>query len=77
MHPSLRLGDRGARRGGARAGRLRWTRATVIAELQARCQRGLKGVGRLLRAPAVRLFGSTAAALAAATRAARVLSHVR
>jgi hypothetical protein len=60
-------------------GRRRWTRATVIAELQARSQRGLKGVGRLLRAPAVRLFGSTEAALAAAARTApRVrLSHVR
>jgi len=43
-----------------------WSKATVIAELQARARRGLKGVGRLLRAPAVRLFGSTEAALRAA-----------
>ena len=40
-----------------------WSKATVIAELQARSRRGLEGVGRLLRAPAVRLFGSTEAAL--------------
>jgi hypothetical protein len=46
-----------------------WSKATVIAELQARAQRGLKGVGRLLRDPAVRLFGSTEAALEAARTA--------
>jgi hypothetical protein len=38
-----------------------------VAELQARARRGLQGVGRLLREPAVRLFGSTEAALRAAT----------
>ncbi|HEX2689256.1 MAG TPA: hypothetical protein VHN14_21690, partial [Kofleriaceae bacterium] len=43
-----------------------WSRATVVAELQARARRGLRGVGRLLRDPAVRLFGSTEAALWAA-----------
>ena len=47
-----------------------WSKATVIAELQARARRGLPGVGRLLRAPAVRLFGSTEAALEAAARSA-------
>jgi hypothetical protein len=46
-----------------------WSKATVIAELQARARRGLKGVGRLLRQPAVRLFGSTEAALEAAAHA--------
>jgi hypothetical protein len=46
-----------------------WSKATVIAELQARQHRGLPGVGRLLRGPAVRLFGSTEAALEAAARA--------
>ncbi|HEX3764009.1 MAG TPA: hypothetical protein VHW23_35180 [Kofleriaceae bacterium] len=71
-----------ARAAVARAGRRRqWTRATLIAELQARSRRGLRGVGRLLRAPAVRLFGSTEAALAAASQApprrAGALSHVR
>jgi len=45
-----------------------WSKATVIAELQARLRRGLEGVGRLLRAPAVRLFGSTEAALRAAAQ---------
>jgi molybdenum-dependent DNA-binding transcriptional regulator ModE len=45
-----------------------WSKATVIAELQARAQRGLPGVGRLLRAAAVRLFGSTDAALRAAVQ---------
>jgi hypothetical protein len=45
-----------------------WSKATVIAELQARARRGLKGVGRLLRDPAIRLFGSTEAALAAAAQ---------
>lgn len=45
-----------------------WSKATVIAELQARSRRGLKGVGRLLRDPAVRLFGSTDAALRADPR---------
>jgi hypothetical protein len=50
----------------------RWSKATVIVELQARARRGLKGVGRLLREPAVRLFGSTDVALrAAAQRGAR------
>jgi len=43
-----------------------WSKAMVIAELRARARRGLKGVGRLLREPAVRLFGSTEAALHAA-----------
>ena len=43
-----------------------WTKAMVIAELQARAARGLAGVGRLLREPAVGLFGSTEAALRAA-----------
>jgi hypothetical protein len=43
-----------------------WSKAKVIAELQARARRGLTGVGRLLREPAVRLFGSTDAALRAA-----------
>jgi len=46
-----------------------WSKAMVIAELQARAQRGLQGVGRLLRDPAVRLFGSTEAALQAAAQA--------
>ncbi|HEX2685827.1 MAG TPA: hypothetical protein VHN14_04385, partial [Kofleriaceae bacterium] len=45
-----------------------WSRATVVAELQARARRGLRGVGRLLRDPAVRLFGSVDAALRAAAR---------
>ncbi len=45
-----------------------WSKTTVIAELQARARRGLKGVGRLLRAPAVRLFGSTEAALRVAAQ---------
>jgi hypothetical protein len=60
-------------------GQRQWTKATVIAELQARSRRGLKGVGRLLRDPAVRLFGSTEAALAAAAQAMprSRLSHVR
>jgi hypothetical protein len=49
-------------------GKRTWSKATVIAELQARTRRGLKGVGRLLRDPAIRLFGSTEAALAAAAR---------
>ena len=44
----------------------RWSKAMVIRELRARASRGLKGVGRLLREPAVRLFGSAAAALQAA-----------
>jgi hypothetical protein len=52
-------------------GRRAWSRPTVIAELQARARRGLKGVGRLLRDPAIRLFGSTEAALAAAHAAPR------
>ena len=43
-----------------------WSKATVIAELHARAGRGLPGVGRLLREPAVRLFGSAKAALRAA-----------
>lgn len=44
----------------------------VAAELKARSRRGLPGVGRLLRGPAVRLFGSTEAAVrAAAQRDAR------
>jgi len=46
-----------------------WSKVTVIAELQARTRRGLKGVGRLLRDPAIRLFGSTEAALRAAALA--------
>jgi hypothetical protein len=45
-----------------------WSKATVIAELQARMRHGLTGVGRLLREPAVRLFGSTEAALQAAAQ---------
>jgi hypothetical protein len=49
--------------------RRQWSKATVIAELQARSRRGLKGVGRLLRDPATRLFGSTGAALLAAGQA--------
>ena len=48
-----------------------WSKTTVIAELQARAGRGLKGVGRILRDPAIRLFGSTEAALAAAHAAPR------
>jgi len=52
-----------------------WSKATVIAELRSRAGRGLKGVGRLLREPAVRLFGSTEAALQAA--AARSSSEPR
>jgi hypothetical protein len=51
-----------------RQGQRQWSKATVIAELQARARRGLKGVGRLLRDPAVRLFGSTEAALQAAAQ---------
>ena len=58
-----------------------WSKATVIAELQARARRGLKGVGRLLRDPAIRLFGSTEAALAAAAQSVphpgRVPSKIR
>lgn len=46
-----------------------WSKAKLIAELQARSRRGLEGVGRLLRDPAVRLFGSTEAALRAAAQA--------
>jgi hypothetical protein len=46
-----------------------WSKATLIAELQARARRRLTGVGRLLRDPAIRLFGSTDAALQAAARA--------
>jgi hypothetical protein len=57
-----------AARAAARAPQRRWSKATVIAELQARARRGLPGVGRLLREPAVRLFGSTEAALRAAAR---------
>ena len=49
--------------------RRQWSKATVIAELQARSRRGLRGVGRLLRDPATRLFGSTEAALVAAAQA--------
>jgi hypothetical protein len=45
-----------------------WSKETLIAELQARARRGLAGVGRLLRDPAVRLFGSTDAALRAAAQ---------
>ena len=45
-----------------------WTKAMVISERQARAGRGLVGVGGLVRAPAIRLFGSTDAALAAAAR---------
>jgi hypothetical protein len=62
-----------ARASAARHQRQRmWTKATVLAELQARARRGIPGVGRLLRDPAVRLFGSTEAALrAAAQRDAR------
>jgi len=52
-----------------RQGQRQWSKATVIAELRARERRGLKGVGRLLRDPAVRLFGSTEAALQAAAHA--------
>lgn len=48
-----------------------WSKAKVIAELQARGRRGLAGVGRLLRGPAIRLFGSSEAALAAAAVAPR------
>jgi hypothetical protein len=56
-----------ARADAARGQRQRvWSKATVIRELRARASRGLKGVGRLLREPAVRLFGSTEAALQAA-----------
>lgn len=56
-----------ARADAARGQRQRvWSKATVIRELRARAGRGLKGVGRLLREPAVRLFGSTEAALQAA-----------
>lgn len=51
-----------------RQGQRQWSKATLIAELQARARRGLKGVGRLLRDPAVRLFGSTEAALQAAAQ---------
>jgi hypothetical protein len=46
--------------------RRQWTKELVIAELQARSRRGLKGLGRLLRDPAIRLFGSAEAALHAA-----------
>jgi len=55
----------------ASAVRRSWSKATVIAELQARARRGLPGVGRLLREPAVRLFGSTEAAVRAAEPAER------
>jgi len=48
-----------------------WSRATVLAELQARVARGLTGVGKILREPAIRWFGSTEAALEAAGRARR------
>ncbi|HEX4417999.1 MAG TPA: hypothetical protein VH165_08880 [Kofleriaceae bacterium] len=49
--------------------RTAWTRPMMIAELQARARFGRKGVGRLLRQPAIRLFGSIEAALADAARA--------
>jgi hypothetical protein len=52
-----------------------WSKATVIAELLARARRGFKGVGRLLREPAVRLFGSTDAALQAAARSGSAGRH--
>jgi len=56
-----------ARAEAARGQRQRtWSKATLIAELQARARRRLSGVGRLLRDPAIRLFGSTDAALQAA-----------
>ena len=55
-----------AARAAARGAQRRWSKASVLAELQARARRGLPGVGRLLREPAVRLFGSTEAALRAA-----------
>lgn len=48
------------------ARRRSWSKAAVIAELRARSRRGLRGVGRLVREPAVRLFGSAEAALRAA-----------
>lgn len=57
-----------AARASARQPGRRWSKAMVIAELQARARRGLKGVGPLLREPAVRLFGSTDAAVRAAAR---------
>jgi hypothetical protein len=53
-----------------------WSKATVIAELQARMSHGLAGVGRLLREPAVRLFGSTEAALVAAAETQPGLARV-
>lgn len=60
----------GARASAARHQRQRaWSKAAVLAELQARARRGLKGLGRLLRDPAVRLFGSAEAALRAAAAA--------
>jgi hypothetical protein len=55
----------------ARPRRRAWTKATVVSELRARADRGLRGVGPLLRAPSLRLFGSAEAALAAAGRGTR------
>jgi hypothetical protein len=60
-----------AARASARQPARRWSKATVIVELRARARRGLEGLGRLLRGPAVRLFGSTDAALRAAQRGGR------
>ena len=54
-----------------------WSKARLIAELQARARRRLPGVGRLLRGPAIRLFGSTDAALRAATQATPSRAPVR
>jgi hypothetical protein len=64
-----------ARAAATRTSQRAWSRATVIAELLARARRGLKGVGRLLREPAARLFGSTDAALQAAAQASTAGRH--
>jgi hypothetical protein len=47
-----------------------WSKASLMAELRARVRRGLPGVGRLLREPVLRLFGSAKAALRAAAQSA-------
>jgi hypothetical protein len=66
-----------ARASATRTRQRAWSKATVIAELRARARRGLDGVGRLLREPAVRLFGSTETALQAAAQGGAAASSRR
>jgi hypothetical protein len=63
-----------ARASATRTRQRTWSKATVIAELRARARRRLGGVGRLLREPAVRLFGSTETALQAAAQSGAAAS---